>query len=140
MEIDNQKRKTAGKILVVDDDQLTTEFLEMVLVENGHVVVKENNSNKALEVALKELPDLICLDLMMPQPDGFKLTRMMRAQPALRRTPIIIITALDDTDSRIVGIGAGANEYLTKPFYPDDLYKKIRDLLHGKELGLFDSD
>ena len=68
---------------------------------------------------------------MMPPPDGFKLCRMLRADPTFRRTPILIVTALDDTDSRIVAIGAGANDYLVKPFRIDDLTSKVKKLLGG---------
>jgi DNA-binding response OmpR family regulator len=74
-------------------------------------------------------PDLFILDLMMPDPDGFKLCRMLRKEPEFRHTPIIIVTALNDTDSRIVAIGAGANDYLTKPFRLDELYNSIKEQL-----------
>ena len=68
---------------------------------------------------------------MMPPPDGFKLCRMLRADPTFRRTPILIVTALDDTDSRIVAIGAGASDYLVKPFRIEELASKVKHLLGG---------
>lgn len=113
------------KILMVDDDKLVTDLLEKLLKADGYQTVTVNDSAKALEVAQKELPDLVLLDLMMPQPDGFRVCRMLREQPEFKKLPIIIVTALDDSDSRAVAFGAGANDYLTKPFHPDELSEKI---------------
>jgi DNA-binding response OmpR family regulator len=74
-------------------------------------------------------PDLFVLDLMMPPPDGFKLCRMLRADPNFKQIPILIVTALGDTDSRIVAMGAGANDYLAKPFGIEDLAARVKKLL-----------
>ena len=119
------------KIMVVDDDKefttLYKEFLRMV----GYEAVVENQSSKAIELATSAQPDLFILDLMMPEPDGFKLCRMLRSNINFVRTPIIIVTALSDEDSRIVAIGAGANDYLTKPFHIEELKQRI-DLLLEK--------
>jgi two-component system cell cycle response regulator len=82
-----------------------------------------------VEIASSTLPHAILLDLMMPPPDGFKLCRMLRADPVFKHTPILIVTALDDTDSKIVAIGAGANGYLVKPFHIDELAAKVKTLL-----------
>jgi len=117
------------KIMVVDDDKDATALFEEVLKAQDYVPVLLNDSAKAISIAKKELPDLFILDLMMPEPDGFKLCRMLRKEPEFRNTPIIIVTALNDTDSRIVAIGAGANDYLTKPFRLDELYTSIKDHL-----------
>ncbi|PWB77933.1 MAG: hypothetical protein C3F07_01065 [Anaerolineales bacterium] len=118
-----------AKIMVVDDDKDATTLFEEVLNMQGHTPVVLNESSKALQIAMEELPDAFILDLMMPEPDGFKLCRMLRAEPRFRRTPIIIVTALNDTDSKIVAIGAGANDYLTKPFHINELDASIRNLL-----------
>jgi DNA-binding response OmpR family regulator len=114
-----------AKIMVVDDDKDATTLFEEVLAMQGHQAIALNESSRALEMANIEEPDLFILDLMMPEPDGFKLCRMLRGEPKFRRTPIIIVTALNDTDSRIVAIGAGANDYLTKPFHLNELYSSI---------------
>lgn len=113
------------KILMVDDDKLVTDLLEKLLKAEGYQTVTVNDSSKALEVAQTESPDLVLLDLMMPQPDGFRVCRMLREELAFKKLPIIIVTALDDSDSRAVAFGAGANDYLTKPFHPDELSEKI---------------
>jgi DNA-binding response OmpR family regulator len=67
---------------------------------------------------------------MMPDPDGFKVCRMLREYPRFTLTPIIIVTALDDSDSKIVAFGAGADDYLTKPFHIEELTQRVRDLLN----------
>lgn len=117
------------KIMVVEDDKeylvLYKEFLTLV----GYESITEQHSSKAMDVARANNPDLFILDLMMPEPDGFKLTRMLRADPNFVRTPIIIITALNDLDSKLVALGSGANDYLTKPFHIEDLKTRIDSLL-----------
>lgn len=120
-----------ARIMVVDDDKefttLYREFLTMV----GFETVCENQSSKAMDLANATRPDLFILDLMMPEPDGFKLCRMLRTNMNFVRTPIIIVTALNDEDSKVVALGAGANDYLTKPFHIDELKSRI-DYLLGK--------
>jgi DNA-binding response OmpR family regulator len=117
-----------AKIMVVDDDKefttLYREFLTMV----GFETICENQSSKAMDLANAVKPDLFILDLMMPEPDGFKLCRMLRTNMNFVHTPIIIVTALNDEDSKVVALGAGANDYLTKPFHIDQLKLRI-DLL-----------
>ena len=115
--------------MVVDDDKDATALFEEVLKAEGYESIILNESARAVQVAKKEKPALFVLDLMMPEPDGFKLCRLLRKEPEFKNTPIIIVTALNDTDSRIVAIGAGANDYLTKPFRLDELYSSIKEHL-----------
>ena len=117
------------KIMVVEDDVAASTFIAEVLKLAGYEAIVVNDSSKAMEMANSALPQAILLDLMMPPPDGFKLCRMLRADPTFHRTPILIVTALDNTDSKIVAIGAGANDYLVKPFQIDDLISKVQHLL-----------
>jgi DNA-binding response OmpR family regulator len=117
------------KIIVVDDDKTSTALFEQVLLMYKYEVVTLNESAKTLETATEEKPDLIILDLMMPEPDGFKVCRTLRADPNFRRTPIIIVTALNDLDSKLVAMGAGANDYLVKPFHIDQLFTMIEKQL-----------
>ena len=115
--------------MVVDDDEEFTALYKQYLRRAGFDAFAENESSKVMEHASAIKPDLILLDLMMPEPDGFQLCRMLRADPIFRRTPIIIVTALNDEDSKIVAIGAGANAYLTKPFHIYELTRRINLLL-----------
>jgi DNA-binding response OmpR family regulator len=117
------------KIMVVEDDVQASTFLAEVLATEGFVPIVVNESSRALGMANATLPDAFLLDLMMPEPDGFRLCRMLRAEPKFIASPIIIVTALDDLDSRIVAFGAGANDYVVKPFHIDELTSKLNALL-----------
>ncbi len=118
------------RILIVDDDVATTTLLERVLTAEGYEAISINDSSIALQAAKSINPDLFLLDLMMPEPDGFRLCRMVRAETRFFLTPIIILTALDDNDSRVVAFGAGANDYITKPFDIKELAQKIKELIN----------
>jgi DNA-binding response OmpR family regulator len=117
------------KIMVVEDDKQASTFLAEFLTLEGYVPIVVNESSKALPMADATLPDAFLLDLMMPDPDGFKVCRMLRARPNFMESPIIIITAMDDMDSRIVAYGAGANDYVVKPFHLEELADKLKSLL-----------
>lgn len=117
------------KIMVVEDDTQASAFLAEFLAMEGYLPIVVNESRRALSMAESTLPDAFLLDLMMPDPDGFKVCRMLRANPNFIETPIIIITAMDDMDSRIVAFGAGANDYIVKPFHINELGDKLKDLL-----------
>jgi DNA-binding response OmpR family regulator len=121
------------KILVVDDDIQTTEMLEMILSAEGYETISENVSSRAIQVANSINPELFILDLMMPEPDGFKLCRMLRADPNFAHTPILIVTALNDSDSQVVAYGAGASDYLTKPYHVDELTQRVKALIDKTE-------
>jgi DNA-binding response OmpR family regulator len=116
-----------AKILIVDDDVHVTTLLQRFLSSEGHEATALNQSSKAIQTANSINPDLFIIDLMMPQPDGFKLCRMLREDPKYAETPILIITALDDSNSRANAFGA--NDYLTKPFNLDELVLRIDALL-----------
>lgn len=118
-----------AKIMIVEDDIHASTFLAELLTAEGYHPIVVNESVRAMDMANATLPDAFLLDLMMPDPDGFKLCRMLRANTKFIVTPIIIVTALDDMDSRIVAFGAGANDYIVKPFRIDALTSKIKALL-----------
>jgi len=118
-----------AKILIVDDDIQTTKILELLLSEKGYEPTSVNDSSQALQAAKALNPDMIILDLMMPEPDGFKVCRTLREDAQFIFTPILIVTALDDTDSKIVAYGAGADNYLIKPYDIDELADTIKRML-----------
>lgn len=115
--------------MVVDDDEDFTNLYKTALMGMGFDAKAVNRSTAAVDMAYLVKPDIFLIDLMMPELDGFQLCRLLRADPLFRSTPIIIVTALTDTDSRMVALGAGANDYLTKPFHIDVLKAKINALL-----------
>lgn len=116
------------KIMVVDDDLEATKLLEGILRHQGFEVISVNDSRTAAHKADLANPDMFLLDLMMPEIDGFKLCSMLRQDSKFSFTPIIIVTALNDIDSKAVAFGAGANDYITKPYLPSALLSKMREL------------
>jgi len=122
-----------AKILIVDDDEQATILLEKVLAIKGHQATTVNESSETIRVANATSPDLFLLDLMMPEPNGFEVCKMLRADPNFARTPIVIITAMDDNESKETAFDAGANDYLVKPFRMDDLAQAIETLLDKPE-------
>lgn len=118
-----------AKILIVDDDRQVAFFLEKLLQIEGYQPTALSDSTLAMETARSIKPDLFILDLMMPEPNGFELCRMLRADPNFTNTPIVIITAMDDSDSKAIAFVAGANDFITKPFRPDELANRMRELL-----------
>lgn len=118
------------KILIVDDDAQATTQLYKILFTEGYDAIAINDSSKVVQFARSISPDLFLLDLIMPEPDGFNLCRQLRAEPSFAQTPIIIITSLDDSDSRLVAFGAGANDYLTKPYNINELAKRVKALIY----------
>ncbi len=128
-QIQLEKKIPMTKIMIVDDDVEATTILESLLKLEGYVPTSVNDSTIATQKASLLHPDVFLLDLMMPEIDGFKLCRLLRADREFAHTPIIIITALSDNDSRIVAYGAGATDYITKPYHPHELVLKIREFV-----------
>lgn len=117
-----------SKILIIDDDVTITELLKMLVSMEGHTPTVVNDSTKAIEIASSVYPDLITLDLMMPGLTGFELCDLLHQDSRFANTPIIIISAKDDSESRERVMKAGARDYITKPFGADELIHKIDQL------------
>lgn len=113
-------------ILVVDDEERLVSVVKAYLQQSGYRVVTANNGRQALFVAREEKPDLIILDLMMPEMDGQEFMRLHRKE---RETPIIILTAKVEEDDRVIGLELGADDYVTKPFSPRELVARVRAVL-----------
>lgn len=119
------------KILIVDDDVTITELMKALITMEGHQATTVNDSTKALDIANSVNPDLITLDLMMPGLTGFELCELLHNDPRFANTPIMIVSARDDHESRQKALQAGAKDYLTKPFGVNDLIQKIKELTHS---------
>ena len=113
-------------ILVVDDEERLISVVKAYLQQSGYRVVTANDGRQALFVAREEKPDLIILDLMMPEMDGQEFMRLHRKE---RETPIIILTAKVEEDDRVIGLELGADDYVTKPFSPRELVARVRAVL-----------
>ena len=117
------------KILVADDSEMILKILRNVLEAENFLVLTAENGLEALRLILKEKPDLVVTDCLMPEMDGLALVRKLRSQLSTRYIPIIMLTAKDEVDSEVKGIEAGADDYLTKPVDPKRLLARIQRLL-----------
>ncbi len=116
-------------VLVVDDEPPIRELVRFTLEDEKVRVVEAADGLAALEVARKERPELILLDVRMPQLSGLDACRRIRQDPALSHTRIVILTAADQESDRARGLAAGADDYLTKPFSPLALYALVKTFL-----------
>jgi len=119
----------AQRILVVDDDRQIVRLVSAYLQQDGFETLQATDGDQALHILRHDQPDLIILDLMLPGCDGREITRIMRADPALREIPIIMLTARSDEADRIVGLELGADDYVTKPFSPREIVARVRAVL-----------
>ena len=121
------------RILIVDDDPTSLKLLESMLPVHIYNVVKANNGEEALESAFDQPPDLILLDIMMPGMDGYEVTRQIKKDKRTKDIPIIIITSLDESESKVKGMEEGAEELLSKPVHSTELLARVRSMLRLKE-------
>jgi DNA-binding response OmpR family regulator len=119
------------RILVVEDESDLLELLSFNLKKAGFSVATAKSGIEALKKARSVGPDLILLDLMLPELDGFAVCETIRNDPTNASTPIIILTALSSELARLAGFEAGASDYLTKPFRLEELLARVRGLLRG---------
>lgn len=123
-----------NKILIVDDDPTIRNVVRGYLEQNGFQVFAAGDGNTAMHMLRRESPDLLVLDLMLPDKDGWEMTRIIRNDRRLAALPIIMLTArIDDTD-KVVGLELGADDYITKPFNGREVVARVRALLRRREL------
>lgn len=122
------------RVLVVDDDKDILRLVGAYLEKAGYDVFSACDGETALHMLRREKPDLLVLDLMLPDRDGWDITRLIRTDPQLCVTPIIMLTArVEDTD-KIIGLEIGADDYITKPFNPREVVARVRALLRRSQL------
>ena len=117
------------KILLVDDEKDILEFLSYNLNKEGYQIITANNGEKALEKASRHQPDLIILDVMMPEMDGITTCEKLRLIPEIKDTLVLFLTARSEDYSELAGFNAGADDYVTKPIKPKLLISRIKALL-----------
>jgi CheY-like chemotaxis protein len=114
------------RILVVEDQDSIRRMIEALVQARGYQVTAVSSGAKAIDVAMTDPPDIVLLDLNLPgQYDGFDVCQRLRSDPATRHVPVVIISAMDDDESRARATAAGATAYYTKPFSPIALLKEI---------------
>jgi len=117
------------KILIIDDDLDTLRLVGLMLQRQGYQISAATNGQQGLDKAFEEDPDLILLDVMMPDLDGYEVTRRLRQNPSTLETPVLMFTAKTQLDDKVIGFEVGANDYLTKPTHPTELQARVKSLL-----------
>ena len=121
-----------NKVLIVEDDANLLETLKYNLRKEGYDVVTANNGEQAIEIAWKEKPDLIILDIMLPKMNGFEVCRILRKEMTV---PILMLTAKADETDKIVGLEIGADDYMTKPFSMREFLARVRAMLRRTKMA-----
>lgn len=129
--------ETPARILIVDDEVCNLRLMEVLLKAEGYVTESASNGEDALAFTNSFHPDLILLDVMMPGIDGFEVAGRLKLDPATKNIPIIMVTALDDRESRIHALERGAEEFLNKPIDRTELSMRVRNLLRLREFSKF---
>jgi two-component system alkaline phosphatase synthesis response regulator PhoP len=125
---------TMDRILVVDDDRDIVRLVRSYLEKAGYQILTAYDGETALQVLKREKPQLLILDLMLPDRDGWDVARLVRADANLASTPIIMLTARVEDNDKIVGLEIGADDYITKPFNPREVVARVRALLRRSQL------
>jgi len=118
-------------ILVVDDEERMVRFIRLNLEHDGFLVIEAFNGTEAIDQVRSKLPDLVLLDIMMPDIDGFEVLRIIRETSTV---PVIMLTAKGEEDDRVRGLELGADDYVTKPFSPRELVSRVRAVLRRTEI------
>ncbi len=129
--------RSPATILIVDDDLQNCKLLETLLRPEGYLTVTAGSGAQALKQVAARAPDLILLDVMMPEMDGYQVATLLKADPVSANIPIIMVTALSDSGARLAGLTAGAEEFLSKPINRAELWLRVRNLLRLKEYSDF---
>ena len=117
------------KILVVDDEKSIVEALRIALESDNCTVIEAHTGSKAIEKARGELPDLILLDIMLPDMTGYEVCNKLKKDPSTKSIPIIMLTGMSGTGDKIAGLDLGADDYITKPFDLNELKARIHSVL-----------
>jgi DNA-binding response OmpR family regulator len=121
-----------ARILIVDDERQNRQLLEIMLAPEGFVLLTAASGEEALAMVAQEQPDLILLDVLMPRMDGYQAVARIKGDLATKNIPVIMLTALDEHDARMLVLSAGAEDFLTKPVDRADLCTRVRNLLHRR--------
>ena len=123
------------RVLIADDDVDALRLVGMMLERQGYEILAAANGQQALQKAIETQPDLLILDVMMPDMDGYEVASKIRSHPATESIPILMFTAKTSVNDKIAGFQAGADDYLTKPIHPRELASRVEALLERQHAG-----
>ena len=128
------REAVTGRVLVVDDQEPNRLLLKDLLEAQGYLVTEASDGAEALQRVVDNAPDVVLLDVGMPGMDGFEVCRRLKAEPHTASIPVLLVTALSQRDQRLLGMGAGANDYITKPIDKTDLTLRVRNAIRMRQL------
>ena len=129
------ENNNVNRILIVDDEPDVTELLKYKLEQDGHLCQVVNNPLSFISVAREFNPNLILLDIMMPELNGLQLCKMVRSDPKMNTIPIIFLTARGEVEDRIKGLESGGDDYISKPFNTKELMLRVANILNRNQSG-----
>jgi len=121
-------------VLIVDDEPLALDMAEMTLLRNGFRAIKARGGEEGLALVFSENPDIVLLDITMPDIDGFEVFQKIRNKQEYESLPVIFVTARDDLEHKVKGLELGAIDYITKPYFPNELIARVKTTLRLQRL------
>jgi putative two-component system response regulator len=137
MEVVNKRK---AKILIVDDEEMNVVLLEDLLQDEGYETVTARNGEEAVNIAMKDLPDIILMDIMMPKMNGIEATNILKSNEKTKNIPVLMLTALSDSKSKKAAVEAGAVDFITKPINIEDVLTTINLYLKRKDFTIYKKD
>jgi DNA-binding response OmpR family regulator len=126
--------KSEGTVLVVDDDPNAVDILTRMLTKEGFKALPAHSGAEALDVVARQPVDVILLDVMMPEMDGFQVCAKLQANESTRDIAVILVTARDDLETRVTGMRLGVSEFIAKPINKRDLFERVRAQIHQRSI------
>lgn len=118
-------RANLKKILIIDDDEDIISLIKIILENENYNVTGAASGEEGIKTAIKQKPDLILLDIMMPVMDGWEILKMLRTEESTRKIPVAMLTCKTDVKDKLTGLQEGAIDYITKPFSPEELIERV---------------
>lgn len=132
LKFEDEMANGRSKILIVEDDPTTTNIVSYVLSQHNYQVIASLNAEDGLKMTLKEKPDLVILDIMLPGMDGFQLLSILKENEETNRIPVVLVSSLTAEKDILKGLEMGADDYILKPFSPQILYLKVKKIMSMK--------